>query len=110
MRTSWTKRRGLTVRRSNALRRWRRSAAPRWPFMEPLFKEWSEFLQLLTRHRVRFMLVGGHAVGVHAVPRHTEDLDVFVDPTPANARRLRAALIDFGFGSVVPEVEILATP
>jgi Nucleotidyl transferase AbiEii toxin, Type IV TA system len=78
--------------------------------MEPLFTEWSEFLQSLTRHRVRFVLVGGHAVAVHARPRHTEDLDVFVDPTPANASRLRAALVDFGFGSVAPTVEVLATP
>jgi hypothetical protein len=78
--------------------------------MEPLFTEWSEFLQLLTRHRVRFVLVGGHAIAVHARPRHTEDLDVFVDPTPANARRLHAAFVDFGFGSVTPTVELLATP
>ena len=78
--------------------------------MEPLFNEWSEFLRLLTRHRVRFVLVGGHAVAVHARPRHTEDLDVFVDPTLANARRLHAALVDFGFESVAPAVETLATP
>lgn len=78
--------------------------------MEPLFRDWNEFLQLLTRHRVRFVLVGGHAIAVHARPRHTEDLDVFVDPTPANARRLRAALVDFGFGNDAPDVETLATP
>ena len=39
--------------------------------MEVLFTEWSEFLQLLKRHRVRFVLVGGHAVAIHAQPRHT---------------------------------------
>jgi hypothetical protein len=78
--------------------------------MELLYKDWNEFLALLTRHRVRFVLVGGHAVAVHARPRHTEDLDVFVDPTAANARRLRAALVDFGFGNAAPPVEILATP
>jgi hypothetical protein len=78
--------------------------------MEPLFTEWNEFLRSLTRHRVRFVLVGGHAIAVHARPRHTEDLDVFVEPSPANARRLHAALVDFGFGSVAPTVEILATP
>jgi Nucleotidyltransferase of unknown function (DUF6036) len=70
--------------------------------MEILYKDWNEFLELLTRHRVRFVIVGGHAVAVHAQPRHTEDLDVFVEPTPANARRLRAALAEFGFGSAAP--------
>lgn len=77
--------------------------------MEALSQDWNEFLRLLTHHRVRFVLVGGHAVAVHARPRHTEDLDVFVEPTRANARRLRAALVDFGFGSVCPPVELLAT-
>ena len=77
--------------------------------MESLFSEWLEFLRLLTRHRVRFLLIGGHAIAVHAAPRHTEDLDVFVAATPANARRVRAALVDFGFGSVAPPNELLAT-
>jgi hypothetical protein len=40
--------------------------------------DWTEFLELLTSHRVRFMLVGGHAVASHGEPRFTEDLDVFV--------------------------------
>jgi predicted nucleotidyltransferase len=78
--------------------------------MEILYKDWSEFLELLTRHRVRFVIVGGHAVAVHARPRYTEDLDVFVEPTPANARRLRAALAEFGFGDGAPPTELLATP
>lgn len=77
--------------------------------MEPLFSEWSEFLRLLTRHRVRFLLIGGHALAVHAQPRHTEDLDVFVAATPSNARRIRAALADFGFDAVAPSLEVLAT-
>jgi hypothetical protein len=78
--------------------------------MEPLFTEWLEFLKLLTRHRVRFLLIGGHAIAVHAQPRFTEDLDVFVDATPTNAGRIHAALVDFGFGAVAPSRTSLATP
>lgn len=44
------------------------------------------------------------------VVRLTEDLDVFVEPTLPNARRLRRALVDFGFGSVAPAPEQLALP
>lgn len=73
-----------------------------------LNEDWREFLSLLIAHRVRFVLVGGHALAAHARPRHTEDLDVFVEPTRANAARLRAALVDFGFGSVAPSVAELA--
>jgi hypothetical protein len=36
-------------------------------------------LSLLISHRVRFVVVGGHAVAVHGHPRLTEDLDVFVE-------------------------------
>lgn len=75
-----------------------------------MFEDWSEFLRLLTRHRVRFLLVGGHAVSIHARPRHTEDLDLLIGTSKVNARRVRAALVDFGFGAVSPSLELLATP
>jgi hypothetical protein len=74
-----------------------------------LSRDWTEFLSVLIARRVRFVLVGGHAVAGHGEPRLTEDLDVFVEPTAANARRLREALEDFGFGAVAPGVEELAT-
>lgn len=72
--------------------------------------DWREFLSLLISHRVRFVVIGGHAVAAHAKPRFTKDLDVFVDPTPANAKRLLAALEEFGFGNVGLTAADLATP
>ena len=56
-----------------------------------LNRDWTEFLSALIARRVRFLLIGGHAVAGHAEPRLTEDLDVFVEPTRPNADRLRAA-------------------
>lgn len=78
--------------------------------MIDLHPDWSAFLRALISRRTRFLLIGGHAVAAHAEPRHTEDLDVFVEPTLANARRLRAALVDFGFGSVAPSPAELSEP
>jgi hypothetical protein len=75
-----------------------------------LNRDWTEFLSALIARRVRFVLVGGHAVAAHGEPRLTEDLDVFVEPTLANARRLREALGDFGFGDIAPSAEELAEP
>ena len=72
--------------------------------------DWTEFLSLLISKRVRFVLVGGHAVAAHGEPRLTEDLDVFVDPSLANAARLREALLAFGFGGDVPSVQELVVP
>jgi hypothetical protein len=75
-----------------------------------LNRDWSEFLCALIVRRVRFVLVGGHAVAAHGEPRLTEDLDVLVEPALANARRLRDALVDFGFGDVAPSAAELAVP
>lgn len=66
-------------------------------------------MSLLTSHQVRFVLVGGHAVAIHGYPRYTADLDLFVEPTPDNARRLRAALLEFGLGRATPDEVSLAT-
>jgi hypothetical protein len=68
-----------------------------------LSEDWSEFLRVLTAHRVKFVLIGGHAVAAWGEPRFTEDLDVLIEVAPPNARRVRAALVEFGFGSVVPD-------
>jgi addiction module HigA family antidote len=70
--------------------------------------DWSAFLHALISAETRFLLIGGHAVAVHAEPRFTEDLDIFVDPSLPNARRLRTALEDFGFGDVAPTPTQLA--
>lgn len=75
-----------------------------------LSRDWTEFLSALISRRVRFVLVGGHAVAGHGEPRLTEDLDVFVERSPANARKLRRALVDFGFGPVAPTAAELARP
>ena len=39
--------------------------------------DFEEFLSLLAKHRVEYMLVGGYAVAFHGYPRFTKDLDVF---------------------------------
>jgi hypothetical protein len=59
--------------------------------------DWSEFLSALKRHGVRFLLVGAHALAAHGRPRATQDLDVLIAPTAANARKVVAALAEFGF-------------
>jgi hypothetical protein len=55
---------------------------------------------LLTSHRVRYLVVGAHAVAAAGRPRATQDLDLFVEPTAENAVRIGAALQAFGFGAL----------
>ncbi len=62
--------------------------------LQPDFRE---FLSLLIKHEVRFLIVGGYAVGVHGYPRFTGDLDVFVAISHDNASKLVAVFRRFGF-------------
>lgn len=73
-----------------------------------LNQDWSEFLKLLISHRVKFMIVGGHAVAGHGQPRLTEDLDIFVEASPQNATALHGALKSFGLGRATPSKTDLA--
>lgn len=72
--------------------------------MDKLHADWIEFLRLLTAHRVRFLVVGGHAVAAHGRPRLTADLDIFLAATRPNADRVVRATEAFGFSGLVSEV------
>lgn len=58
-------------------------------------RDYEEFLESLNAHEVRYLVVGAHAVAFHARPRATKDLDVFIDPDPANGERTLTAIRDF---------------
>ncbi len=68
-------------------------------------KDFEELFACLRDRSVRAIVVGAHAVAFHAKPRYTKDVDVLVEPSPANAERLLLALDDFGFGSLDLTVE-----
>jgi hypothetical protein len=65
-----------------------------------LSKDFVEFIECLNARRVEYLLVGGHALAFHGLPRFTKDIDFWVRTTPANAARLLEALADFGFGDI----------
>jgi uncharacterized protein YjlB len=39
-------------------------------------KDLRDLLRAFNHHRVKFLVVGGYAFGVHAEPRATKDLDI----------------------------------
>jgi hypothetical protein len=49
-------------------------------------------LAALNDHSVRYVVIGGVAVGAHGYVRATADLDIVPQPTPENATRLAIAL------------------
>jgi hypothetical protein len=58
--------------------------------------DFSDLFAALNAEAAEYLLVGGYALAVHAVPRYTRDLDVWVNPTAVNASRVRRALERFG--------------
>ena len=72
--------------------------------MHEVSRDVRELLRLLVKHRVEFLICGGHAVAFHGYVRMTMDVDILVRPSAANSRRVMAALEDFGFGEAgIPE-------
>ena len=59
------------------------------------YPDFEEFIAALNTLKVRYLVVGAHALAHHARPRATKDLDVLLDATPANARKVLQALRAF---------------
>jgi hypothetical protein len=55
-----------------------------------------ELVASLTDHKVEFIVVGSTVLAFYGRPRYTEDIDLWVRPTPSNVTRLIDSLIDFG--------------
>ena len=51
-----------------------------------------DLLAALGSEGVEYVLFGGQAINLHGLLRYTDDIDLFVLPTPENVERLRRAL------------------
>lgn len=61
---------------------------------KPFYKE---FIQMLNKHEVQYILVGGAAVHSHGYDRYTGDVDIWVNPEESNMTKLFAAIDEYGF-------------
>ena len=66
-----------------------------------MLDDFEELLASLNDAGVRYLIGGAHALAIHARPRATRDLDIYLDPTTTNARRAIRALTKF-FGGTAP--------
>ena len=58
--------------------------------------DFKDLLRILGEEEVRFLVVGGYAVIHYAQPRYTKDLDIWIEPTVANAHLLMRVFRRFG--------------
>ncbi|MDD5223478.1 MAG: hypothetical protein PHE84_05770 [bacterium] len=59
-----------------------------------------EFIRLLAKFKVAYVIVGGEAVIYHGYARLTGDVDFFYESSPENAKRLYDALDEFWNGKI----------
>jgi hypothetical protein len=55
-----------------------------------------ELIRIFNEHGVEYLLVGGFAFGVHAQPRATKDIDLFIRANADNSNAVFRALCKFG--------------
>jgi hypothetical protein len=69
--------------------------------MLDLHPDFNDLLAEFVRAEVRFVLLGGYAVGHYGKPRATKDLDLLISGAAANLDRAAIALSRFGAPNVV---------
>ena len=72
--------------------------------------DWKDFITLLEKHRVEYLVVGGAAVNAHGFVRLTEDLDFWLARNAANAGRVLAATLEFGWSDPALSIAALLEP
>ena len=61
-----------------------------------LTKDMKELIRVFNEQGVEYLLVGGYAFGVHAQPRATKDLDLFIRASARNSDAVFRALCQYG--------------
>lgn len=57
-----------------------------------------KFWKSLQDNHVKFIVVGGYATNLHGYQRFTGDMDIWIEDTLENRRRLRGAFKEYGIG------------
>ncbi len=65
-----------------------------------LAKDFEDFVKLLNQHHVAYMIEGGYALAFHGKPRHTGDLDIWIQNSDDNSDKLVNVIKESGLGSL----------
>jgi Nucleotidyltransferase of unknown function (DUF6036) len=61
--------------------------------------DFKEFIELLDKNQIEYLVVGGYAVGIHGYPRYTGDIDIWIKTSDETAGKMVSVLNEFGFES-----------
>jgi hypothetical protein len=66
-----------------------------------------DFIALLEKHDVAYLVIGGFAVNYYGYVRTTQDFDLLLSPSRENAQKMMKVLKEFGFGEAGISQEIM---
>ncbi|MBI3509560.1 MAG: hypothetical protein HY064_02780 [Bacteroidetes bacterium] len=58
-------------------------------------QHFKDFIDLLNKNQVLYIIVGGYAVGYHGLPRYTGDLDIWIKISNENAEKMMHVINEF---------------
>ncbi|WP_127128356.1 nucleotidyltransferase [Pseudoflavitalea rhizosphaerae] len=65
-----------------------------------LAQDFEDFVALLNKHGVQYMVVGGYALAFYGKPRYTGDLDIWIGISKKNADKMLEVLKEFGLSAL----------
>jgi hypothetical protein len=51
-------------------------------------KDFREFIELLNKNDVHYLIIGGYAFSFYAQPRFTKDIDILIEQSRENAQKI----------------------
>jgi predicted nucleotidyltransferase len=65
-----------------------------------MLEEHLNLYKSLNKNRVKYLVIGGIACGIYGSPRATKDIDILIEPSISNVRKLYKALEEVNFVTV----------
>jgi hypothetical protein len=69
------------------------------------FEEAKRIFAALLAENVDFVVIGSMAMAAHGLPRATQDLDLFISPSPSNIEALKRALMSLYADPSIEEID-----
>lgn len=63
-------------------------------------KDFEDFVELLNKCKVKYLIVGAYALALYAEPRNTGDIDIFIQRSDENAQKMLNVIEEFGFAGL----------
>jgi len=72
-----------------------------------LLPDFEEFISLLNKYKVQYLIVGGYALAYHGLPRYTNALDIWMDASEPNGQKMQEVCLEYGICPPIDKYDLL---